>query len=65
MEKAVKLGLKKGPMFGMLTSGRSVMTEQGKEVKPEDVISPAIPGPAFMVVDCPTMEHFELIMVCE
>ncbi|XP_040291980.1 zinc phosphodiesterase ELAC protein 2 isoform X2 [Bufo bufo] len=42
-----------GPFIAELKAGRSV-TYDGKEVSPADVLSPDVPGPAFIVVECPS-----------
>jgi ribonuclease Z len=57
-EKAAKLGLPKGPKYGMLTQGKSVTTDDGRVIHPSDCIAPAIPGAVFIVIECPTFEHF-------
>ncbi|KAM3921970.1 zinc phosphodiesterase ELAC protein 2 [Leptodactylus fuscus] len=56
--KAKEIGLpvgtpKIGPIITELKAGRSV-TYEGKEVSPADVLSPHIPGPSFIVVECPS-----------
>ncbi len=56
-KKAMELGLPKGPKYGLLQQGKSVHTDSGKTILPSDVISPAIPGAIFMVLECPTVEH--------
>ncbi|KAE8575719.1 hypothetical protein XENTR_v10003923 [Xenopus tropicalis] len=58
--KAKELGLPVGtaaigPIISELKSGKSV-TYQGREIFPEDVCTPADPGPIFIVVECPTEE---------
>ncbi|XP_073435797.1 zinc phosphodiesterase ELAC protein 2 [Dendrobates tinctorius] len=42
-----------GPLIAQLKAGRSVMYE-GKEISPADVLDPSIPGPTFIVVECPS-----------
>ncbi|XP_073516349.1 zinc phosphodiesterase ELAC protein 2 [Phyllobates terribilis] len=56
--KAKELGLpvgtrEIGPLITQLKAGRSV-TYGGKEVSPADVLDPDIPGPTFIVVECPS-----------
>ncbi|XP_040187093.1 zinc phosphodiesterase ELAC protein 2 isoform X2 [Rana temporaria] len=56
--KAKEIGLPVGTreigvLISELKSGNSV-TYQGKEISPADVLSPDIPGPRFLVVECPT-----------
>ncbi|XP_056405426.1 zinc phosphodiesterase ELAC protein 2 [Hyla sarda] len=42
-----------GPIITDLKAGKSV-TYEGREVSPADVLSPDIPGPTFIVVECPS-----------
>ncbi|XP_069807990.1 zinc phosphodiesterase ELAC protein 2 isoform X2 [Dendropsophus ebraccatus] len=42
-----------GPIIQELKAGKSV-TYEGKEIFPEDVLSPDVPGPTFIVVECPS-----------
>ena len=35
----------------------------GRVVEPHEVMTPGIPGPLLMVVDCPTEAHLETISV--
>ncbi|XP_075702914.1 zinc phosphodiesterase ELAC protein 2 isoform X2 [Rhinoderma darwinii] len=44
-----------GPIVTELKAGKSV-TYQGKEVSPADVLSPHIPGPTVIVVECPSKD---------
>ncbi|KAM4662627.1 zinc phosphodiesterase ELAC protein 2 [Discoglossus pictus] len=58
--KAKELGLPVGtaaigPIIAKLKAGNSVLFE-GKEIRPEDVCTPTDPGPAFIVVECPSEE---------
>lgn len=52
-EKAVELGIPKGPVYRLLTHGRSVLTKQGDLVLPSQVMGDSQKGPTFLVVDCP------------
>ena len=54
--KAKALGLPSGPLYAKLVQGNSVMTPEGREVKPADVVGPAYAGPLFIIIDCPN-EH--------
>jgi len=38
-EKAVKLGVPKGPLFGQLKAGNAVQLSNGRTVQPEEVLS--------------------------
>jgi ribonuclease Z len=42
--KALALGLKPGPLFSRLRSGMSVTLEDGRVVRPEEVLGPPRPG---------------------
>jgi ribonuclease Z len=42
-ERAIELGIKPGPLFAKLQSGRSITVEE-KEIKPEEVLGPSRPG---------------------
>ncbi|HSG80622.1 MAG TPA: MBL fold metallo-hydrolase, partial [Gemmatimonadota bacterium] len=43
-ERARELGVPEGPLFGRLQRGATVALEDGREVKPEQVLGPARPG---------------------
>ncbi|XP_059204795.1 zinc phosphodiesterase ELAC protein 2 isoform X2 [Centropristis striata] len=63
--QALKLGLPVGtkaigPFIRDLKEGRSV-TYEGKEIRPEQVCSPTCPGPAFVIVECPSQEFLEAV----
>ncbi|WCJ40821.1 tRNAse Z TRZ4 mitochondrial [Euphorbia peplus] len=56
--KAKALGLRPGPKFGELQSGKSVKSDrQNIMVHPSDVMGPSVPGPIVFLVDCPTESH--------
>ncbi|KAK6914858.1 tRNase Z endonuclease [Dillenia turbinata] len=58
--KAAALGLKPGPKYRELQLGNSVMSDQKNiMVHPSDVLGPSVPGPIVLLVDCPTIAHFE------
>ncbi|XP_078348561.1 zinc phosphodiesterase ELAC protein 2-like [Oculina patagonica] len=52
--KAIELGVPKGPSFADLVSGKTVTLEDGRQVTPEEVTGPCQLGPVFIIVDCPT-----------
>lgn len=55
--KAMELGVPKGPAFGKLCRGESVMSNFGRYVEPSEVMEPATPGPTAIVLDLPTTGH--------
>lgn len=45
-EKALELGVPEGPLFGRLQGGETVELDDGREVRPQEVMGPARPGRA-------------------
>lgn len=64
-KKAIELGVKKGPSFGLLQKGQSVTTASGTVIAPQDVMSPSTPGPVVLVVPCPSVDHVQAIVDSE
>ncbi|GLT77184.1 hypothetical protein SLA2020_487940 [Shorea laevis] len=65
-KKAVALGLKPGPKYGELQKGKSVKSDSlDIMVHPSDVMGPPIPGPIFILLDCPTESHVEELLSIE
>jgi ribonuclease Z len=60
--RAIELGVRKGPAFGRLTKGESIILPDGVVVKPEDVMSPSTPGPVLMIVACPSVSHISSVV---
>eukprot|EP00762_Andalucia_godoyi_P004752 ANDGO_03546.mRNA.1 Ribonuclease Z 1 len=60
--KAARLGVPKGPSYGKLTKGESITLEDGRIIAPCDVIGPPTPGPVIILVDCPTVEHMNVLV---
>ncbi|ORX60584.1 hypothetical protein DM01DRAFT_1380882 [Hesseltinella vesiculosa] len=58
-KEAIKLGVKPGPLFGQLQRGGSVTLEDGTVVTHDQVCQPDIPGPLFMVIDCPDPSYID------
>ncbi|OBT64080.1 hypothetical protein VE03_06682 [Pseudogymnoascus sp. 23342-1-I1] len=56
---AIELGVKPGSSFRELTKGTSVVTESGKTVTPDMVMSPERVGGAFAVVELPSADYIE------
>ncbi|GAV77562.1 Lactamase_B_2 domain-containing protein/Lactamase_B_4 domain-containing protein [Cephalotus follicularis] len=62
-KKAVALGLRAGPKYSQLQSGKSVKSDyQDIMVNPSDVMGPSVPGPIVFLVDCPTESHVEELL---
>ena len=38
------------------------MVNNSPKVKPEDVMEPNQPGPIFIIIDCPSVEHFQSLI---
>uniref|UniRef100_A0A673GQ74 Zinc phosphodiesterase ELAC protein 2 n=1 Tax=Sinocyclocheilus rhinocerous TaxID=307959 RepID=A0A673GQ74_9TELE len=47
-----------GPIIEALKAGKTV-THEGKEIRPEELCTPADPGPVFLVVDCPSEDFIQ------
>ena len=43
-KKAQSLGLKPGPLYGVLKSGKAVQNDEGITIHPHDVVAPTQPG---------------------
>ena len=52
---AMQLGLKPGPLFKRLVAGETLILENGTQILPSQCMSPSTPGPAFLIVDCPSL----------
>ncbi|XP_033629900.1 zinc phosphodiesterase ELAC protein 2-like isoform X1 [Asterias rubens] len=61
VKKALDLGLRPGPAYSILKGGKSVTTDDGVEIKPEDVMDPGTPGITFIVLECPSEEFVESV----
>ena len=60
-EKAVELGVPRGPAFKLLVEGRSVSTKSGGVVHPAQVMGETTKGPSFLVIDCPNRSFLESV----
>ncbi|KAJ3410383.1 hypothetical protein HDV05_003837 [Chytridiales sp. JEL 0842] len=56
-EKALKLGVPKGPLFGKLSRGESVTLPCGKVVESKECVGPSKPGAVWIVIDCPSTAY--------
>lgn len=62
-EKARALGLRPGPKYRELQEGISVKSDtKNIMVHPDDVLGPSVPGPIVLLVDCPTLSHFQELL---
>lgn len=52
-EKAKSLGIRPGPDFAKLVNGESIVSQEGKEVHPHQVMDLSTPGPTVLLIDCP------------
>lgn len=63
LEKARALGLRPGPKYRELQEGVSVKSDlKNIMVHPDDVLGPSVPGPIVLLVDCPTLSHFQELL---
>ena len=62
IEKAKKLGLKPGPNYSKLQKGESVTLDDGRIIKPEDVLGESHPSSALYILYLPTFEHMKLLI---
>lgn len=50
-DKARKLGIPHGPLNGLLAQGKSIILEDGKVIKPDQVTSPSSQSPVLIITD--------------
>eukprot|EP00002_Diphylleia_rotans_P015167 TRINITY_DN2937_c0_g1_i6.p1 TRINITY_DN2937_c0_g1~~TRINITY_DN2937_c0_g1_i6.p1 ORF type:complete len:637 (+),score=123.14 TRINITY_DN2937_c0_g1_i6:386-2296(+) len=55
-KRAIELGVAKGPLFGDLKAGKSVVNKEGKVIMPHECVDPSTPGPMIILVDVPDLE---------
>jgi ribonuclease Z len=56
-DRAEALGVPRGAVRGQLCRGQAIVLESGVTITPEQVCSPPTPGPAVLIVDCPSEAH--------
>ncbi|KAL2822374.1 hypothetical protein BDW59DRAFT_149566 [Aspergillus cavernicola] len=56
-QKAQQLGVKRGPDWGNLTKGLSVISQDGKLVTPDMVLGPSKAGKGLVIADLPTLDY--------
>ncbi|XP_066582125.1 ribonuclease Z, mitochondrial isoform X2 [Prorops nasuta] len=57
LEKCLEKGLTPGPLLKKIKDGEDVTLPNGTIVRSKDVCEPAVVGPTFLVVECPTFDH--------
>ena len=62
IEKAKKLGLKPGPNYSKLQKGESITLDDGRIIKPEDVLGESHPSSAVYILYLPNLEHMKLLI---
>ena len=62
IEKAKSLGLKPGPIYSKLQKGESVTLDDGRIIKPEDVLGESQPSSAVYILYLPSFEHMKLLI---
>ncbi|KAI9846640.1 MAG: hypothetical protein M1838_001217 [Thelocarpon superellum] len=58
-EKAIRLGVEKGPKFAELTRGKNVTVANGTVVTPNMVLTPGKEGGGVVVVDLPSVDYVD------
>ncbi|BDA45073.1 probable zinc phosphodiesterase ELAC protein 2 [Coccomyxa sp. Obi] len=61
-DKAVALGVPKGPLFGRLKAGNAVQTADGRTVEPAEVMEEGVPGARVIVADCPSQRYLPSLL---
>ncbi len=57
MQKALQLGVPKGPLCGKLKNGSSITLNNGKVIEPSQCVEPSTKGGVILVIDVPSMEY--------
>jgi hypothetical protein len=60
--KALALGLKRGPKYGLLCKGQTVTTDEGVVIRPSDCIGAPQRGAVFIVIECPSIAHLASLL---
>eukprot|EP01133_Synstelium_polycarpum_P008400 gene8400-9881_t len=61
-DRALALGVPKGPMFSKLRNGESVMSSKGEMVHTHQVVDPTLSGTSFLILRCPSTEYFKCLL---
>jgi ribonuclease Z len=59
---AKKLGVKPGPLFAQLTQGKSVTTDDGTVITPEQVMEPGKEGGGVAIIDLPDKTYVDALV---
>eukprot|EP00002_Diphylleia_rotans_P025872 TRINITY_DN5137_c0_g1_i14.p1 TRINITY_DN5137_c0_g1~~TRINITY_DN5137_c0_g1_i14.p1 ORF type:complete len:465 (+),score=56.03 TRINITY_DN5137_c0_g1_i14:86-1480(+) len=62
LDKAVELGVPRGPLFRELKKGNAVRSENGNMVYPHECVEPSTPGSIVVLVDCPSIHYIKQII---
>ncbi|KAF2792501.1 hypothetical protein K505DRAFT_246538 [Melanomma pulvis-pyrius CBS 109.77] len=65
VKRAIALGVKPGPNFSQLTAGESVENAKGETITPDMVIGPDRPGQGVAILDVPSLEYLESLILRE
>ena len=57
MEKCRELGIKPGPIIGLLKRGNMITLEDGRDVHPHEVQFPDEDEIEYLVIDCPSEDY--------
>ncbi|XP_011313701.1 ribonuclease Z, mitochondrial [Fopius arisanus] len=62
LEKCVEKGVTPGPVLGDLKAGKDVTLPDGTLIRSVDVCDPEIPGPVFIVLECPDENYVDSLI---
>ena len=62
VQKCIALGVKPGPLMGMLKSGKTITLEDGRKVTPEQVLGVEQSPTTYLFVDCPSAEYIPQLL---
>lgn len=63
LEKCIDKGVPAGPILGELKAGKDVTLPDGTVVKSKDVCLPECPGAVFIVIECPTEDYLDSLIM--
>lgn len=62
VKRAKELGVKPGPDFGKLSTGKSVQNDKGETITPDQVLGPDRPGQGFALLDVPSLDYLGAVV---